>query len=131
MTLLYGLLWTVPARGVCIFFLMLRRPPRSTRTDTLVSLHDALPIWRGWWHCGFTFARPGQTPMEAFFTSTARVALAEMGDKTQLLAMLLATRFRKPAPIILGILAATLANHFLAALVGHSLAGALPQTWFR
>src|SRR3546814_16363905 len=69
--------------------------------------------------------------MEAFFTSTALVALAEMGDKTQLLAMLLATRFRKPAPIILGILAATLANHFLAALVGHSVAGALTQPWFR
>ncbi|AEG49582.1 protein of unknown function UPF0016 [Sphingobium chlorophenolicum L-1] len=69
--------------------------------------------------------------MEALFTSTALVALAEMGDKTQLLAMLLATRFRKPAPIILGILVATLANHFLAALVGHSVAGALTQPWFR
>jgi Ca2+/H+ antiporter, TMEM165/GDT1 family len=73
---------------------------------------------------------PGKS-MEALFTSTALVALAEMGDKTQLLAMLLATRFRKPAPIMLGILAATLANHFLAALVGHSVAGVLTQDWFR
>ena len=69
--------------------------------------------------------------MEALFTSTALVALAEMGDKTQLLAMLLATRFRKPVPIILGILIATLANHFLAALLGHSIAGILTQGWFR
>jgi putative Ca2+/H+ antiporter (TMEM165/GDT1 family) len=69
--------------------------------------------------------------MEAFFTSTALVALAEMGDKTQLLAMLLAARFRRPLPIMLGILAATLANHFLAALVGHSIAGVLTQDWFR
>ena len=69
--------------------------------------------------------------MEALFTSTALVALAEMGDKTQLLAMLLATRFRKPVPIIFGILIATIANHFLAALLGHSIAGVLTQDWFR
>ena len=69
--------------------------------------------------------------MEALFTSTALVALAEMGDKTQLLAMLLATRFRKPVPIIFGILIATIANHFLAALLGHSIAGVLTQYWFR
>ncbi len=69
--------------------------------------------------------------MEALTTSTALVALAEMGDKTQLLAMLLATRFRRPLPIILGILVATLANHFLAALVGHSVADVLDQQWFR
>ncbi|WP_031298300.1 TMEM165/GDT1 family protein [Sphingobium lactosutens] len=69
--------------------------------------------------------------MDALLTSAALVALAEMGDKTQLLAMLLATRFRKPVPIILGILVATIANHFLAALVGHSIAGVLTQPWFR
>ncbi|MEA3389014.1 TMEM165/GDT1 family protein [Sphingobium sp. CCH11-B1] len=69
--------------------------------------------------------------MDAFLTSAALVALAEMGDKTQLLAMLLATRFRKPVPIILGIFGATVANHFLAALVGHSIAGVLTQPWFR
>lgn len=69
--------------------------------------------------------------MEPLFTSAALVALAEMGDKTQLLAMLLATRFRRPVPIILGILVATLANHFLAALLGHSIAGMLDQPWFR
>lgn len=77
------------------------------------------------------FARPRILSMDALLTSTALVAFAEMGDKTQLLAMLLATRFRKPVPIIMGILFATLANHFLAALVGHSIAGVLTQDWFR
>ncbi len=69
--------------------------------------------------------------MDALLTSTLLVALAEMGDKTQLLAMLLATRFRRPLPIIAGIFAATLANHFLAALVGHEAAGLLDAPWFR
>lgn len=60
-----------------------------------------------------------KTPtMEAFFVSTAIVALAEMGDKTQLLALVLAARFRKPWPIVLGILVATLVNHGLAGAVG-------------
>lgn len=56
--------------------------------------------------------------MEAFLVSTGIVALAEIGDKTQLLAFLLAAKFRRPVPIILAILAATLANHALAASVG-------------
>lgn len=63
--------------------------------------------------------------MEAFFVSTGVVALGEMGDKTQLLAMLLAARFRKPLPIVLGILVATLANHALAGAVGEAVARAL------
>ncbi len=69
--------------------------------------------------------------MEAFLTSTAVVALAEIGDKTQLLAIVLATRFKRPLPIVLAILTATLANHFLAALVGHSAASILQGQWFR
>lgn len=56
--------------------------------------------------------------MEAFLVSTGIVALAEMGDKTQLLALILAVRFRKPWPIVLGILVATLANHAMAGAVG-------------
>jgi putative Ca2+/H+ antiporter (TMEM165/GDT1 family) len=52
--------------------------------------------------------------MEAFLISTGIVALAEMGDKTQLLSLVLAARFRKPWPIVWGILVATLANHALA-----------------
>ena len=63
--------------------------------------------------------------MEAFLISTGVVALGEMGDKTQLLAMLLAARFKRPAPIILGILVATLANHALAGAVGGWVAQAL------
>jgi len=56
--------------------------------------------------------------MEAFLVSTGIVALAEMGDKTQLLALILAARFRKPWPIVLGILTATIANHALAGAAG-------------
>ncbi len=56
--------------------------------------------------------------MEAFLVSTGIVALAEMGDKTQLLSLVLAARFRKPWPIVLGILVATLANHGLAGALG-------------
>lgn len=56
--------------------------------------------------------------MESLFVSTGVVALAEIGDKTQLLAFVLATRFKKPLPIILGILVATLANHSLAGALG-------------
>jgi Ca2+/H+ antiporter, TMEM165/GDT1 family len=58
------------------------------------------------------------SPMEAFLVSTGIVALAEMGDKTQLLALVLAVRFRKPWPIVWGILVATLVNHGLAGAVG-------------
>jgi putative Ca2+/H+ antiporter (TMEM165/GDT1 family) len=56
--------------------------------------------------------------MEALLVSTGIVALAEIGDKTQLLSLLLAARYRKPWPIIAGILVATLANHLLAGAVG-------------
>ena len=59
---------------------------------------------------------------EPFLVSTGNVALGEIGDKTQLLALLLAARFRRPVPIILGILAATLLNHALAGLVGDTVA---------
>ena len=63
--------------------------------------------------------------VSAFLVSTGVVALAEIGDKTQLLALLLAARFKKPVPIILGILVATLANHALAGAVGAWLAQAI------
>lgn len=56
--------------------------------------------------------------MEAFLISTGIVALAEMGDKTQLLSLVLAARFRKPWPIVWGILVATLVNHALAGAAG-------------
>ena len=63
--------------------------------------------------------------MEAFLVSLGVVALGEIGDKTQLLALMLAARFRKPLPIIAGILAATLVNHALAGLVGNFVRAAL------
>lgn len=67
--------------------------------------------------------------MEAFLISTGIVALAEIGDKTQLLAFLLAAKFRKPWPIIAGILVATLANHGLAGALGAWITAMVgPQT---
>ena len=63
--------------------------------------------------------------MEAFLTSAALVAIAEIGDKTQLLSLILAAKYRKPWPIVFGIIAATMVNHALAgafgALVAHWL----------
>jgi hypothetical protein len=56
--------------------------------------------------------------LEAFLLSTGIVALAEIGDKTQLLAFVLAAKFRKPVPIVLGILVATIANHAGAGALG-------------
>lgn len=69
--------------------------------------------------------------MEAFLISTGLVAVAEIGDKTQLLALLLAARFRKPWPIIAGIFVATLLNHALAAGVGAAAAALLQGPWMR
>lgn len=67
--------------------------------------------------------------MSAFLTSTFVVAVAEIGDKTQLLSLMLAARFRRPWPIVLGIFVATVANHYAAAWVGDWVAAALgPRT---
>ena len=63
--------------------------------------------------------------MEAFLISTGVVALGEMGDKTQLLAMLLAARFKRPLPIVLGIFTATVVNHAAAGALGGWVASAL------
>jgi putative Ca2+/H+ antiporter (TMEM165/GDT1 family) len=57
-------------------------------------------------------------PMEAFLVSLSTVAIAEMGDRTQLLALVLAAKFRKPVPIVAAILVATLANHAVAGYLG-------------
>src|SRR3546814_8210562 len=118
---------------------MIRRPPSTTRNATLFPYttlfrslgpkamaqtvpHLARPL---------TTAPPmaGVTPwscvptgrmslMEAFLISAGTVALAEIGDKTQLLAFILAARFKKPVPIVLGILVATLLNHAMAGALG-------------
>ncbi len=69
--------------------------------------------------------------MQAFLVSTGVVALGEVGDKTQLLALLLAARFRRPLPIIAGILVATLANHAGAAWLGGWLAGLMGPVLLR
>jgi putative Ca2+/H+ antiporter (TMEM165/GDT1 family) len=70
--------------------------------------------------------------MEAFLISTGIVALAEVGDKTQILALILAAKFRKPVPIILGIFVATVANHAFAGALGSwitTLAGPETMRW--
>ncbi|THC41171.1 TMEM165/GDT1 family protein [Massilia sp. Mn16-1_5] len=69
--------------------------------------------------------------MDAFLVATGIVALAEIGDKTQLLAFLLAARFRRPLPIILGIFIATLLNHAFAAAVGALVSELLGPTVMR
>jgi putative Ca2+/H+ antiporter (TMEM165/GDT1 family) len=68
---------------------------------------------------------------EAFLTSAAVVALAEIGDKTMLLAIILSARLRAPWAILAGILVATIANHLMAAFVGREVAGLLEAPWFR
>lgn len=69
--------------------------------------------------------------MEAFFVSLGVVALGEMGDKTQLLAFVLAAKFKRPVPIILGLLTATLVNHLFAGVVGQWVAVQLGPTLLR
>jgi putative Ca2+/H+ antiporter (TMEM165/GDT1 family) len=69
--------------------------------------------------------------VEAFLVSMGVVALGEIGDKTQLLALMLSARFRKPLPIIAGIVVATLANHALAGWIGNLLRNALPPNVLR
>jgi Ca2+/H+ antiporter, TMEM165/GDT1 family len=69
--------------------------------------------------------------IEAFLASTAVVAFAELGDKTMLLTILLATRLRAPWQVLGGVMTGTVANHLLAALVGAKVAGLIDAPWFR
>jgi putative Ca2+/H+ antiporter (TMEM165/GDT1 family) len=69
--------------------------------------------------------------MDAFLVSTGIVALAEVGDKTQLLAFILAAKFRKPVPIIVGILVATIANHAFAGALGSWITSVVSPTAMR
>ena len=69
--------------------------------------------------------------MEAFLVSAAVVSLAEIGDKTQILSLILAARFQRPWPIIAGIFCATLANHAVAGLAGTFFGGLLSGPWLR
>jgi putative Ca2+/H+ antiporter (TMEM165/GDT1 family) len=88
--------------------------------------------WGGWRVYHRYFAPSNTIIMEAFLVSMLAIAVGEIGDKTQLLALLLAARYRQPLPIILGILTATLANHALAAMLGIWVAAHIPAhilTW--
>jgi putative Ca2+/H+ antiporter (TMEM165/GDT1 family) len=79
---------------------------------------DAASVGAAGSHASSCQRRALDGPLEAFLISTGLVAIAEIGDKTQLLAIVLAAKFRKPVPILLGILVATLLNHALAAALG-------------
>jgi len=85
-------------------------------------------VWPGW-HAVMVLLPAGNPCMlQSFLVSSSLVALAEIGDKTQLLSLLLAARYRKPLPIVLGTLVATLANHALAGGLGNLLSALLsPQ----
>jgi putative Ca2+/H+ antiporter (TMEM165/GDT1 family) len=74
---------------------------------------------------------PPGIPLEAFLVSTAVVGLAEIGDKTQILSLMLAARFQRPAPIIFGILFATFANHAAAGAAGTLFGSLLSGPWMR
>ena len=76
-------------------------------------------------------ARPAGIPVEAFLVSSALVGLAEIGDKTQILSLMLAARFQRPVPIIFGILFAMLANHAAAGLAGTFFGSLLSGPWMR
>ena len=101
-------------------------------------------VWRDLWH---RFPAPGVgggrhakvhpppnpdgIPVEAFFVSTMVVGLAEIGDKTQILSLMLAARFLRPVPIIFGIFFATIANHAAAGLAGTFFGGLLSDASLR
>ena len=97
--------------------------PVGCRLESLNGGGD--PLRRRRWSLQVALPSAPEPPIEAFFISTGVVALGEMGDKTQLLAFLLAARFKRPLPIILGILVATLLNHAAAGLVGTWIAAQL------
>ena len=80
---------------------------------------------------GFRGTQTGGSSLEAFLVSAGVVALAELGDKTQLLALLLAARFRAPVPVIAGIVTAVLANHLLAGALGTLLASLISPAVLR
>jgi Ca2+/H+ antiporter, TMEM165/GDT1 family len=101
-------------------------------------------VWRDLWHRlpapgsgGGRHAKvyvppdPEGTPVEAFLVSTTVVGLAEIGDKTQILALMLAARFQRPVPIILGIFFATVANHAAAGLAGTFFGNVIGVWWMR
>jgi putative Ca2+/H+ antiporter (TMEM165/GDT1 family) len=101
-------------------------------------------VWRDLWH-RFSCTRVGRrvrakvhvppdpdgVPVEAFLISTMLVGLAEIGDKTQILSLMLAARFQRPLPIIFGIFFATLENHAAAGLVGTFFGRLMTGPWMR
>lgn len=98
--------------------------------DLARPLTKSPPIWPGvrFGHC---LCSAKVNHMESFWVSTGVVAVAEIGDKTQLLALVLAARFKKPLTIILGILVATILNHALAGVVGVWMTSVIDPAWMQ
>lgn len=107
-----------------------QRDARMFKARPLMMGLSAMPGGKGPLSLRVMTARPDQCPMDAFLASTLIVTLAEIGDKTMLLAILLACRFGRPMQIVSGILLATIANHLLAAAAGVWLAGTVEARWF-
>jgi putative Ca2+/H+ antiporter (TMEM165/GDT1 family) len=78
-----------------------------------------------------SIASPRSAVLHSFAISAVLVALAEMGDRSQVLAIVLASRYRRALPILAGILVATIVNNGVAALVGYYLGGLLAANWFK
>jgi putative Ca2+/H+ antiporter (TMEM165/GDT1 family) len=81
--------------------------------------------------CPANIFRADPIPVEAFLVSMGVIALGEVGDKTQLLSLMLAARFRRPLPIVAGIAVATLANHTLAGALGNLVRTVVPDETLR
>lgn len=110
--------------------MLVLRVTRRQGLARLLAVSSLSQRGRATWHAnGQDGPAPHDGSMDAFLVSTGVVAVAEIGDKTQLLALLLAARYRKPWPIIIGIFLATLANHGLAAWIGSLAAQWLGEDW--
>jgi Ca2+/H+ antiporter, TMEM165/GDT1 family len=103
-------------------------PTGFGETFGIGSLH---PVGRRELCQGLSPARPNGICMEAFLVSTVVVGLAEIGDKTQILSLMLATHFQRPLPIIFGIFVATIANHSAAGVAGTYFGSLLSGPWMR
>jgi putative Ca2+/H+ antiporter (TMEM165/GDT1 family) len=116
-------------RGSSIKTRIRRGSPRAQRPKRASTRE---PIRAGRQPVGRARRRSGMlSRLEAFIVSAGVVALAEIGDKTQLLALVLAARFQRPLPIVAGILVATLVNHALAGAVGAAVAAAVGHAAMR
>lgn len=128
--------WGVAARlgGACVNTLGLTAVAQADLIGLARPLASAASTGSGGGGGAWVVSHPtpnGGAAVEAFLVSTMVVGLAEIGDKTQILSMILAARFHRPLPIIFGILFATIANHSAAGLAGTLFGSFLAGPWMR